>query len=167
MKPPSSDPPLLWRRHHLDLKVIAKTACDRVSSRPWHHLHLESGGWWRGLLHAPRDPVSVRSKKRRRKRRSFCSQDTAGGRTENFVARQKHKPQNDLRHPAAWCGLLRPPSKRAKAPRVGGFRMLIFTEDIRFSQKGDVKSDVGLRWQGLAGRGKGRCRTGMVVTSPP
>jgi len=45
--------------------------------------------------------------------------------------------------------------------------MLILLDKIRILRKGDVKSDVGRRWQGLAGRGKGRCRTGMAVTSPP
>ncbi|MCS5617076.1 MAG: hypothetical protein NZ658_03670 [Pirellulales bacterium] len=31
----------------------------------------------------------------------WCSQDAAGVLTEKIVPRQKHKPQNDLRHPAA------------------------------------------------------------------
>jgi hypothetical protein len=29
--------------------------------------------------------------------------------------------------------------------------MLVLPDNIRILQKGDVKSDVGLRWQGLAG----------------
>ena len=32
--------------------------------------------------------------------------------------------------------------------------MLVLPDNIRILQKGDVKSDVGQRWQGLAGRGK-------------
>ena len=45
--------------------------------------------------------------------------------------------------------------------------MLVLPDNIRILQKGDVKSDVGLRWQGLAGRREEHCRTGMAVTSPP
>lgn len=44
--------------------------------------------------------------------------------------------------------------------------MLVFTEDIRFLQKGDVKSDVGQTWQGLAGRGKSGSSRSFAITSP-
>ena len=44
--------------------------------------------------------------------------------------------------------------------------MPIFTEAIRFSQNGDVKSDVGQRWQGLAGRGKRGIEPSLAITSP-
>ena len=52
------------------------------------------------------------------------------------------------------------------APRVGWFRIVVFSDNIRFSQKGDVKSDVGLRWQGLAGRGKWVLSRSAAITSP-
>ena len=44
--------------------------------------------------------------------------------------------------------------KESKAPRVGWFRMLVLPGSIGILPKSDVKIDVGLRWQGLAGRGK-------------
>jgi hypothetical protein len=47
--------------------------------------------------------------------------------------------------------------------------MLVLPDNIRILQKGDVKSDVGLRWQGLAGRGKRTLpnRDGGYVTPSP
>ena len=45
--------------------------------------------------------------------------------------------------------------------------MLVLPDNIRILPKSDVKSDVGLRWQGLAGRGKRTLpnRDGGYVTS--
>ena len=45
--------------------------------------------------------------------------------------------------------------------------MLVLPDNIRILPKSDVKSDVGLRWQGWQDVANGRCRTGVAVTSPP
>ena len=44
--------------------------------------------------------------------------------------------------------------------------MLVLPGSIGILPKSDVKSDVGLRWQGLAGRGKSGSSRSIAITSP-
>ena len=55
---------------------------------------------------------------------------------------------------ATSCGFVPSRAKGAKAPRVEWFQVSVLPDRIVSSPKSDVQSDVGQRWQGLAGRGK-------------
>ena len=44
--------------------------------------------------------------------------------------------------------------------------MLFFSGSLGILPKSDVKSDVGLRWQGLAGRGKSGSSRSIAIPSP-
>ena len=58
------------------------------------------------------------------------------------------------------------PAGTTKAPRVGRFRSVVLPDIIGILQKSDAKSDVGQRWQGLAGRGKSGSSRSLAITSP-
>ena len=58
--------------------------------------------------------------------------------------------RKDLRPPAAWCGLLRPPSKRAKLPEQEHAQLCFPAGKRGFSEEGDAESDAVGTSQGAA-----------------